>query len=82
MFLGMNVDLIHLVYPIQYELWFLSTILVRPGAGAETFLYRLRPKVSAPSGSSSGSGSTTMFTIVVEHFPAFGKNRAISVHLP
>ncbi len=55
----MNIDLIHLLYPIQYELWFLYTTLVWPGAGAETSLYRLqlrlRPKVSAPYGSNSGS---------------------------
>ncbi len=59
-FLWKNIDLIHLIYPIQYELWFLYTNLayLEPGAGAEISIYRLRlqPKVLAPC----GSGSTTL----------------------
>jgi hypothetical protein len=48
--------------PIYYKLWFLHTTLADPGpvAGAETLIYRLRSKVSAPS----SSGSTTLNLLV------------------
>ncbi len=44
--------------PIQYEILFLFTTLADPelGAGAETLIFRLRPKVPAPC----GSGFTTL----------------------
>ncbi len=56
-------DVIHLLYPIEYELWlfiYIYTTLVWPRAGATTSLYRLRlrPKASVPC----GSGSTTLPT--------------------
>jgi hypothetical protein len=50
--------------PIQYEFRFFQNTLVdpepEPEAGAETLIFRLRPKVSALCGSSSGSGFTTL----------------------
>jgi hypothetical protein len=44
--------------PIQYEFRFFQNTLAdpEPGAGAETSIFRLQPKVSAPC----GSGSTTL----------------------
>jgi hypothetical protein len=60
MFLMKEIDLIHMLDPIQYEFRFFQNTLVdpEPGAGAETSIFRLRlqPKVSAPC----GSGSTTL----------------------
>jgi hypothetical protein len=59
MFLMKEIDLIHMLVPIQYEFRFFQNTLVdpEPGAGAETSIFRLRlqPKVSAPCGSVSGS---------------------------
>ncbi len=44
MFLWKNIDVIHMLDPIQYELWFSSTTLAdpEPGAGAETSIFRLQ----------------------------------------
>jgi hypothetical protein len=52
--------------PIQYEFRFLQNTLVDPEpgavAGAETLIFRLQPKVSAPC----GSGSTTLLLLVLD----------------
>jgi hypothetical protein len=60
MFLWKNIDLIHMLDPIQYEFLFLFTTLADPdpGAVAETLIFRLqlRSKVPGPC----GSGSTTL----------------------
>ncbi len=53
-----KIDLIHMLDPIQYEFRFFFTTLADPelGAGAETSIFRLRPKVLAPApAKSSGS---------------------------
>jgi hypothetical protein len=64
-FKGMNIDLIHLLYPIQYELpmIFIFYFSLTRSRSREPelklhYIYRLqlRPKVSAPC----GSGSTTL----------------------
>jgi hypothetical protein len=64
MFLMKQIDLIHMLDPIQNEFGFFQNTLVdpepEPGAGAETSIFRLQPKVSAPC----GSGSTTLVTLL------------------
>ncbi len=61
-----NIDLIHMLDPIQYELWLNNTTLVWPRSGSQSrnFIYRLqlrlRQKVLAPCVSRSGSGSITL----------------------
>jgi hypothetical protein len=63
MFLMKEIDLIHMLDPIQYEFRFFQNTLVdpEPGAGAETSIFQLRlqPKVLAPC----GSGSTTLLIL-------------------
>jgi hypothetical protein len=53
----MKIDRIHVLDPIQYEFRFFQNTLVdpEPGAGAETSMLRLQPKVSAPAGSCSAT---------------------------
>ncbi len=50
MCLWKDIDLIHMLDPNQYKFLFLFTTLVdpEPGAGAETSIFRLWPKVPAP----------------------------------
>jgi hypothetical protein len=54
--------------PIQYEFLFLFTTLAdpEPGAGAETSIFRLQPKVPAPCGSGSTTLNNLDFQIMVK----------------
>ncbi len=67
MFLMKEIDLIHILDPIQFEFRFFQNTFADPepgaGAGAETSIFRLRlqPKVSAPCGSGSGSTKLLIF---------------------